>query len=406
MKLQYEFLHMTKKLMLLRKCCLLILMAFVFLPCTAYASQPGDVMIVFDGSGSMRGKVKDGRKINISKTILSKVIDRWSDIDVNVGLIAYGHSRKKDCSNIETLISPQPIDNFSFKQAVSKIKAVGNTPLSDAVQKAAEELNYTRRRATIILMSDGKENCDRDPCALARALETSGAAFTAHVIALAVDRKDEAGLKCLAEETGGRYIRASNSEDLFDAFLEVGAAQPVTIKVVDNLTGQAITKSVRWLITNAYTRVERITQTSILELTSLPAANYTVRATIDGTSAERQIQVPQGKPALFEIRLNDKSSAISLDGPRSILTLETFSVRWQGPNNSNDRIEFALIDEEATSSFAQSYNLNDYARGSAGHLTFKAPLKSGTYELRYISGQNKTILKRKLIVVNDIRSQN
>ena len=368
----------------------------------ASAAERGDVMIVFDGSGSMRGKVNGTSKINIAKDALSKVITRWSDHNMNVGLIAYGHNRKKDCSDIETLVRPSRLDQEQFTSAIKGIKAVGNTPLSSAVKKAAEELDYTSRRATVILMSDGRENCNQDPCAMARALEESGAAFTAHVIALDVKKKDEKGLRCLAEETGGRYIRAKDAESLVDAFFEMGSAQPITFKAMHARSGRAVTGPVSWKITNDSTLVVRTTKVDELELASLGAGHYTVRAEGDGGQVETEIDILPGEPQLFKIRLEGAKGKVGLSGPENIKTLETFSVKWWGPNLIGDRVDFALLNKNNASPFIQSYRLRDYAQNNEGHLTFKAPLTPGQYELRYISGDDEQLLERHVVQVSGI----
>ena len=44
----------------------------------------------------------------------------------------------------------------------------------DAVIAAAKALRYTEDKATVILVSDGRETCERDPCAVGRELEAAG----------------------------------------------------------------------------------------------------------------------------------------------------------------------------------------------------------------------------------------
>ena len=51
-----------------------------------------------------------------------------------------------------------------------------------AVKAAAEALGYTEEKATVILITDGIETCDADPCQIGTDLEAQGIDFTAHVI--------------------------------------------------------------------------------------------------------------------------------------------------------------------------------------------------------------------------------
>ncbi|MGR3467197.1 MAG: vWA domain-containing protein, partial [Shimia sp.] len=94
----------------------------------------------------------------------------------------------------------------------------GKTPLSDAVRRAAETLRYIEEAATVVLISDGVETCEADPCALAAELERLGIDFTAHVVGFDIAAADRAQLQCIADGTGGLYFDASNASGLVTAF--------------------------------------------------------------------------------------------------------------------------------------------------------------------------------------------
>ena len=75
----------------------------------------------------------------------------------------------------------------------------------------------------IILVTDGLETCDRDPCALATALKKSDAAVTAYVVGLGLDAEELRVTGCIADNTGGQIVGAQNAEELSAAlfsFLE------------------------------------------------------------------------------------------------------------------------------------------------------------------------------------------
>ena len=60
--------------------------------------------IILGGSGSMWGQIDGTAKISIAKTVIEGVVEDW-DSGIEPGLIAYGHRREGDCSDIE-VISP------------------------------------------------------------------------------------------------------------------------------------------------------------------------------------------------------------------------------------------------------------------------------------------------------------
>jgi Ca-activated chloride channel homolog len=186
-------------------------------------------ILVLDGSGSMWGQIDGVSKIEIARNEISQMLTSW-DQGVDLGLMTYGHRSKGDCNDIELVIPPQPVNQRAFQSAVNAISPKGKTPLSSAVKLAAEQMRYTEERATVVLLSDGIETCEADPCELANALEAQGVDFTAHVIGFDITDKEAKQLSCLAENTGGRFFLAGNSGELTNALKEtvktIAVAEP------------------------------------------------------------------------------------------------------------------------------------------------------------------------------------
>ncbi|MBL1437340.1 MAG: VWA domain-containing protein, partial [Rhodobacteraceae bacterium] len=108
-------------------------------------------------------------------------------------------------------------DPAGFKAAVNSLTPQGRTPLTAAVRQAAEQLNYTTRSARIVLVSDGVENCDGDPAALATALSENALDLTVHVIGFDVSGiADQSGLEALATLNHGLYLTPETSQELKD----------------------------------------------------------------------------------------------------------------------------------------------------------------------------------------------
>jgi hypothetical protein len=75
----------------------------------------------------------------------------------------------------------------------------------------------------IILVTDGLETCDADPCAIATELKQSEAAITTYVVGLGLDAEELRITSCIADNTGGRIVGAQNANELSAAlftFLE------------------------------------------------------------------------------------------------------------------------------------------------------------------------------------------
>ena len=192
---------------------LVLFLAFAIVPSTASA-EGRRVILVLDASGSMWGQIGDKSKMQIAKGVVGKVICTWKPED-EIGLVAYGHRKKGACDDIEVLQEPGALDAASFMAKVNGLAPKGKTPMTQAVRMAAEALKYTEKQATVILVSDGIETCDPNPCAVAEELEKLGVDLTVHTVGFGLDDKGAVDqLKCLAEKTGGISIIAENAGQL------------------------------------------------------------------------------------------------------------------------------------------------------------------------------------------------
>lgn len=196
-------------------------------PVPAETSAGGSAMLVLDASGSMWGRIDGRTKIELARDAVGVLLSDW-DTGTSLGLMAYGHRRKGDCADIEILRDPEGFDATRIRDRVAALSPKGMTPISAAVRQAAEQLRFVEHKATVILVSDGEETCDADPCALGRELEAMGVDFTAHVVGFDIAHGSTAQrqLQCLAESTGGRYVQAGNADELNSALRTVSAIEP------------------------------------------------------------------------------------------------------------------------------------------------------------------------------------
>ncbi|WP_415408117.1 vWA domain-containing protein [Sulfurovum sp. CS9] len=197
----------------MKKLLLVFVLVFTTLFTSVLAEYNPRAVIIFDASGSMWGQINGVTKIEIARDALKNVVREWNP-SVELGLTVYGHRSKGDCNDIETIIPVGKIDKNRVIKTVMGIKPKGKTPISRSLRKVAEEIKYTEEKATIILISDGKETCDPDPCGTAKELEKQGIDFVTHVIGFNVDKKTDKQLECIASATGGEYFSAKNAAAL------------------------------------------------------------------------------------------------------------------------------------------------------------------------------------------------
>jgi Ca-activated chloride channel family protein len=225
------------------------------------AKDPGQdqrerVIIVLDASGSMWGQIQKQPKISIAKDVVKDLISDW-DPNTDLGLTVYGHRRKADCDDIESVIPVSPMNKSKVEGKLREISPKGKTPLSRAVIHAADELKYTEEKASVILVSDGIETCDLDPCEVAKQLEEKGVNFTAHVIGFDIKEEEaKKQLRCLAENTGGKFMSAKDAatlkSSLAEAVQEVALSKKNNVELVAVLTpGGEPLMNVYWEVADA-----------------------------------------------------------------------------------------------------------------------------------------------------------
>ena len=197
--------------------------AILLLSMTTFGFAANKVIIILDASGSMWAQIDGKPKLEIARESLRTVLQSVP-ADDEIGFMAYGHREKGSCDDIELIVPPQAGSASAISAAADSLKFLGKTPLTAAVKQAAEALKYTEDKATVVLITDGLETCGGDPCALGKELEASGIDFTADVVGFGLTADEGKQIACLADNTGGKYIQASDEKALQEALVETVAA--------------------------------------------------------------------------------------------------------------------------------------------------------------------------------------
>ena len=172
------------------------------------------VYIIFDGSGSMWGQLDDGtHKVTAARQVLDQFVGQDFG-ERALALRAYGHRREGDCADTELVVPFGPAnDNAeSIREFASKVNPKGKTPISRSLRAALDDMG--ERPGEIILISDGIETCDEDPCELVRSWAEKEIAIKVHVVGLGLDEKERSAMQCIAEAAGTVYQDANSADEL------------------------------------------------------------------------------------------------------------------------------------------------------------------------------------------------
>jgi len=178
----------------------------------ALAAEPGSLMVIVDGSGSMWGPIEGVRqtKLVLAREALRRGLGKMSP-QARVGLTLFGH-RRGDCSDVEVVRTPELLDVPNLMGPLEQFNPRGRGPITLVLREAAKSLPRDAGPRTLLLIHDDADNCQPDLCAAAAELRAEG--ITAHVVGLNVKTEDMAKMVCLPQATGGRHFNAQNAEQI------------------------------------------------------------------------------------------------------------------------------------------------------------------------------------------------
>ncbi len=203
-------------------------------PIKAQDDQLTRLLFVFDASNSMNATWQSDRKITVARKLLSETVKELDDQpNVEMGLRIYGHQvaiapGKQDCEDTRLEVSFRPNNGSLIERTLDRIQCKGTTPIARSLEKAANDFpECSDCRNIIILITDGIEACDGDPCAVSRALQRNGVILKPFVIGVGLEDEFKDTFNCV-----GNYYDATN-EETFKNILDI-----VVTQALNNTTAQ------------------------------------------------------------------------------------------------------------------------------------------------------------------------
>lgn len=175
-------------------------------------------------------------RIEAAKELLEQAVDSLIGTEnLEIALRVYGHQSPitatfQDCNDTKLEI-PFGSNNFSqIKGFIRTIKAKGTTPIARSLEAAAGDFPDANSRNCIILITDGLEACDNDPCVIAKKLKEKNINITPFVIGIGMDLSYLDKFKCI-----GSYSEAESKDAFRNALKNVVSKALVNTTVQINL---------------------------------------------------------------------------------------------------------------------------------------------------------------------------
>lgn len=166
-----------------------------------------------------------------AKQILTELVDSLdNNKNVEIGLRIYGHLSplsSRNCEDTRLEVGFSRSSAGFIKKKLETLRPRGITPIAYSLQQAAGDFPNSSARNIVILMTDGEESCDGDPCAVAKALEAKGVILKHFVIGIGLEGDFQKAFNCF-----GGLFEAQNPLSLKNALNNIIA------RVVNETTTQ------------------------------------------------------------------------------------------------------------------------------------------------------------------------
>lgn len=365
-------------------------------------------ILVYDASGSMWGALPGGAtKVEVAREVIGDFfISR--DPAVPLGVIAYGYNRRGDCADIQVIADVGINDPAGLSSRLNGINPRGMTPITKSLSLAASMIPATAESADIILVTDGLETCDADPCALAAQLAQEGIAIRAHVVGFGLTAHEAAAMACVADATGGQLLTPQTGQELADALDRIAAIEPAAEPgpVQDAFFDIGPKAEAGFTYTIAYHGTAQNSDfagftprgqdrppasASFGPIGGTPTAPnnpFTKQAPSQPGEYDLILFKSGGAGIVARQAIDVVPASTGFDAIGSVEPHTRFEFTWRGPDRESQRIVIARPGDPA-----DTYHGDwGFALHKSGRMGLRAPAEPGMYELRYLSANRKEVL--------------
>ena len=282
------------------------------------------ILFLLDASNSMYARMENDTRINVAKRLLSRMVDSLADLDqVQIALRVYGHQYHRDrqiCTDTKLEVGFNTGNHNEIKEKIKTIRPRGTTLIAYSLQEAAYDFPTSiSSRNIIILITDGIEECDGDPCAVSQALQKQGVILKPFIIGIGLENEFKAQFECV-----GKYFEA-NTEETFEKVLKVVVSQALNnttcqVNLLD-VKGKATETDVNISFYDASTKqflqnaVHTLNEHGLPDTIYLdPAHNYDILVHTIPPVRKNNVEILPGKHTAINVSTPMGSLNLSVDG--------------------------------------------------------------------------------------------
>lgn len=325
----------------MRKYLYITLVSCFFALCSS--GQTTRVLFVFDASNSMKTMYDGKPRIEHAKNLFYRFIDSLNHLKkFEFALRMYGSTVKYppgDCNDSKLVVPFAKGNVQKIKDAIKKVKPTGITPIEHSLTQSAQDFPDNKTINTIILITDGIEECSGDPCKARIALQEKGIILKPCIIGIGLTPEQAKAFDCV-----GNYF----SYEEPDAFKN--SMDYVTTQKLNKTTAQ-----VNLLDVGSKPTETNVNMTFYNEKTgdimynyvhSMNMRGYPDTIPMDETTKYTIIAntIPQKKVQNISLNIGTHN-VIPIDAPQGALTIK----RGGGIYNNNDKVKCIVRQGESMS---------------------------------------------------------
>lgn len=281
------------------------------------------ILFVLDASQSMYGLWGQEQKMRVASRLLSNLMDSLQHVEnLEVALRVYGHqfsvaAGNRSCEDTKLEV-PFGGKNYSkIKTKLTEIRPTGTTPIAYSLEQTKNDFPPCANcRNIIILITDGIEECQGDPCAVALALQKNGVLLRPFVIGMGLDLETIEAFKCV-----GNFFETKDAAS-FQNVLQVVISQAmnntsVQVNLIDGF-GQPSETDVNMTFYDSFSKSVQYNYIHTMN-------NYGVPDTVPINPAMKYDLTVHTLPEVTkkDITINPgKHNVIAVDAPQGMLKLE------------------------------------------------------------------------------------
>jgi Ca-activated chloride channel family protein len=199
------------------------------------------ILFLLDASGSMMAPWEGQPRWEVAKRLLAKMADSLNAYpNLELGLRVYGHqspNAEQNCEDSRLEVPFAPKNAAAIKAKLKTLKAQGNTPITYSLGQSANDFPIEKdktSRNVLLLITDGAESCQGDPCSVSLALQRKRIFLKPFVIGIGAPKEFGKTLECM-----GRYYNAAEVKTFRTVLNDVIAQTLAKTTVAINLTDEA-----------------------------------------------------------------------------------------------------------------------------------------------------------------------